>query len=390
MTGNSVRQSSSFLSGAPAWGLIPSESRLLDISDGGKPMLAPIAELREFLDFGGDISQDGAIGAAYQAALSYLDGAQTWLSFTQRRWQWTLAALPQGMAPLDLIMRPLVSVDAVELFPAPGDPLAPEPPGPPSPSPVVPLLTGTDDVEKVNNLIRFHWAGASAPAIPSSILRAGAPTGYIRQLTIPTTAAGHRTIQFYATVDPSVDVVANRAPIIDPSDLPNLLLDVRAPSGIPDFTISLGAWDTRTAAYTYDASDEALAWADAVTALPEAAPECSVALYDSSDSRNVASDDATDERTMLSSDRYVLNAEGLVCPVGMDWPVAADRPAGDAVRVQFTAGWAAGELPADLLWAVKVATKQFYDMRHGGNASEQFMPAAVQALLAPYQSRRSS
>ena len=377
MTVNGERRRIGYQGAAPAFGDIPNPDRLLDVTDGAKPMLCPIDELREFLDYGGDISQDASIRAAYAAALSYLDGPQTWLSFTQRQWQWTLRGLPYGMCPFDPILRPMVSVERVELFPDSSDPIASDPAARHTPD--VTLLTAADGVEKVGDRIRFHWDGANAPAIPASVLHPQAASGYLREILIPTSAAGSRDISIAMTPGPMDSLVTNRLDLLDPAQLDDLRLSFHAPSGVADFTMLLAGWDDAVSAYVYEASDDAVAWADAVNALSDASPDCSITLYD-----------RTDNRTILSDDRHVLNADGLICPVGEPWPLAASRPTGDSVRIQFTAGWAHGELPDDLLWAVKAAAKNFYDMRTGMNAADQFMPPAVQALLAPYQRRRSS
>lgn len=60
----------------------------------------------------------------------------------------------------------------------------------------------------------------------------------------------------------------------------------------------------------------------------------------------------------------------LIPPRGGTWPsIDTDVPA--PVTVTFTAGWAAGEIPAQLLQAILLATADGYDLRSSGDLAGQ-------------------
>lgn len=94
-------------------------------------------------------------------------------------------------------------------------------------------------------------------------------------------------------------------------------------------------------------------------------------------------------QTPVVEDFIRLGGSNEVMPaVGTCWPVTAD---GDGVvRIAFTAGYAAGAVPASLLQAAKLMLGTFYNNREAVNVgvAAAEMPLGFMRLCQPYRSLR--
>lgn len=76
---------------------------------------------------------------------------------------------------------------------------------------------------------------------------------------------------------------------------------------------------------------------------------------------NVRYVDAAGVEQVIAQDRYELIDTSLLPAFGLDWPVP--RPAREAVRVQYRAGYAPGTLPASITVAILLMVGDLYRFR---------------------------
>lgn len=96
--------------------------------------------------------------------------------------------------------------------------------------------------------------------------------------------------------------------------------------------------------------------------------------------------DATGAEVAVPEGALSLSGERAPALIQVDGArVPRPRPRHDGIRIVVRAGYgAAGDVPADLVQAMRLAVAHFYEMRDGaGGATE--LPAAVTALIAPYR-----
>ncbi|MBV2361329.1 head-tail connector protein [Thalassococcus sp. CAU 1522] len=105
----------------------------------------------------------------------------------------------------------------------------------------------------------------------------------------------------------------------------------------------------------------------------------------------VALVDRTGAATILTADRYRLQADSqqpMLRPTGALLPTI---PGGGRAEIRFDAGFAAdfGGLPADLAQAVLMLAAHYYEFRHETALGEGCMPFGVTSLISRYRPLRA-
>jgi uncharacterized phiE125 gp8 family phage protein len=103
---------------------------------------------------------------------------------------------------------------------------------------------------------------------------------------------------------------------------------------------------------------------------------------------SVKYDDSDGVEQTLASFRLVEGANAKLLPAyGSSWPVA--KAAEGSVRITYTAGYAADEIPPELDQAMLLLIGHFYANREavvaGSAAQTAELPLGVEALIAPYR-----
>ena len=88
------------------------------------------------------------------------------------------------------------------------------------------------------------------------------------------------------------------------------------------------------------------------------------------------------EQTFSSSD-WSLSSGSVYLKYGKQWPTATLLLPAGSIKVQYRAGWTAGNIPDSVLQAFRLLTNHFYYHRDG--SMDEKVQSAVATLLANYR-----